>query len=314
MNNPSLQNGLGKLLYFTKMQGAGNDFVVIDGIGQQVALDATQWRWLADRRYGVGADQILLVEAAQSPDVDFNYRIFNADGGEVEHCGNGARCFAVFVRDQGLSNKSEVKVQIKTGVITLKILPSGEVTVNMGAPRLGAHAVGFDTQTLASEKSGQLTLWTLPATEQVPQTSYHETRLALVSMGNPHAVQLVTDVLCAPVLTQGPVIEKHKRFAHGVNAGYIQLENRHQAKVRVYERGSGETLACGTGICAAAVAVMAQGLADSPLEVKATGGTLNIAWDFNGPLGLNAPVYMTGPATRVFSGSVEVPHLNIKSI
>jgi diaminopimelate epimerase len=304
---------MNKLLRFTKMQGAGNDFVVIDGISQQVSLNSAQWRWLADRHFGVGADQILLVETAQSPDVDFNYRIFNADGGEVEHCGNGARCFAVFLRDQGLSDKSEVRVQIKTGVITLKILPDGQVTVNMGAPRLGAGAVGFDTQTLASTQSGQATLWTLPASGHSLETAFEKAQLALVSMGNPHAVQLVANVLEAPVLTQGPMIEKHQRFAHGVNAGYIQLENRHQAKVRVYERGAGETLACGTGICAAAVAVMAQGLADSPLEVAATGGILSIAWDFAGPLGLHAPVYMTGPATRVFSGSVEVPHLNIKS-
>jgi diaminopimelate epimerase len=304
---------MNKLLRFTKMQGAGNDFVVIDGISQQVNLNSAQWRWLADRHFGVGADQILLVETAQSPDVDFNYRIFNADGGEVEHCGNGARCFAVFVRDQGLSDKSEVRVQIKTGVITLKILPDGQVTVNMGAPRLGAGAVGFDTQTLASTQSNQVTLWTLPASGHSLETGFEKAHLAFVSMGNPHAVQLVANVLQAPVLTQGPMIEKHQRFANGVNAGYIQLENRRQAKVRVYERGAGETLACGTGICAAAVAVMAQGLVDSPLEVTATGGILSIAWDFAGPLGLHAPVYMTGPATRVFSGSVEVPHLNIKS-
>jgi diaminopimelate epimerase len=287
-------------LRFTKMQGAGNDFVMLNGISQRVNLSKAQWRWLADRRFGVGADQMLLVEAAKSLDADFNYRIFNADGGEVEHCGNGARCFAVFVHDEGLTTSNNIRVQIQPGVLLLKRLDDGQVTVDMGPPKFGPEAVSFDVSKLSVQASGKMNLWRLP-------TALGEASLALVSMGNPHAVQIVADVQTAPVLTQGPLIEKHARFAHGVNVGYLQLINRQQAKIRVFERGSGETLACGTGICAAATAAMAQGLADSPLRVSATGGDLTIAWDFQGPLGIAAPVMMTGPATRVFSGTVDVP-------
>jgi diaminopimelate epimerase len=290
-------------LKFTKMQGAGNDFVMINGIDQKVAFNRAQWKWLADRRFGVGADQMLLVEAPQAADVDFNYRIFNADGGEVEHCGNGARCFAVFVRDEGLSNKDELRVQIQSGVLVLRRLNDGQVTVNMGVPKFGPNSVLFMDKGLMPETSGSVQLWPV-------ETDQGIARLALVSMGNPHAVQIVSDVRIAPVLTQGPVIEKHPRFAHGVNAGYLQLVDRHHANIRVFERGSGETLACGTGICAAAVAAIAQGLADSPLAVSATGGTLIIEWDFRGPLGASAPVQMTGPATRVFSGTVDVPDIH----
>jgi diaminopimelate epimerase len=287
-------------LRFTKMQGAGNDFVMLNGISQKVELNTAQWRWLADRRFGVGADQMLLVEAPQSREVDFNYRIFNADGGEVEHCGNGARCFAVFVQDEGLTKKNEIRVQIQTGILTLNRLADGQVTVNMGAPRFGPKAVAFDANALSASASGLIEVWQLA-------TNQGDSYLALVSMGNPHAVQIVADVQTAPVLTQGPFIEKHSRFAHGVNAGYLQIVDRQHARIRVFERGSGETLACGTGICAAATAAMAQGLADSPLRVAATGGSLTIAWDYLGPLGLAAPVMMTGPATRVFSGTVDVP-------
>jgi diaminopimelate epimerase len=287
-------------LHFTKMQGAGNDFVMLNGINQRVDLNKAQWRWLADRRFGVGADQMLLVETPQSAEVDFNYRIFNADGGEVEHCGNGARCFAVFVHDEGLTKKNEIRVQIQPGILILKRLADGQVTVDMGPPKFGPEAVAFDASELNVSDAGKLKLWQL-------ETNMGDARLALVSMGNPHAVQIVGNVQTAPVLTQGPLIEKHKRFAHGVNVGYLQLINRKHANIRVFERGSGETLACGTGICAAAVAAMAQGLADSPLQVSATGGDVTIAWDFQGPLGLAAPVIMTGPATRVFSGTVDIP-------
>jgi diaminopimelate epimerase len=287
-------------LHFTKMQGAGNDFVMLNGITQRVALSKAQWRWLADRRFGVGADQMLLVQAPQSSEVDFNYRIFNADGGEVEHCGNGARCFAVFVHDEGLTQKNEIRVQIQPGVLVLKRLADGQVTVNMGPPKFGPKAVAFDPVGLGIFVAGKIKMWQLA-------TEAGDAQLALVSMGNPHAVQVVDDVQTAPVLTQGPMIEKHQRFAHGVNVGYLQLIDRNHAKIRVFERGSGETLACGTGICAAAAAAMAQGVADSPLKVSATGGDLTIAWDLLGPLGLAAPVMMTGPATRVFSGTVDVP-------
>jgi diaminopimelate epimerase len=293
---------MGTPLNFTKMQGAGNDFVMINGIDQKVAFNRAQWRWLADRRLGVGADQMLLVEAPQSANVDFNYRIFNADGGEVEHCGNGARCFAVFVRDEGLSDKDELRVQIQPGVLVLRRLKDGQVTVNMGAPKFGAGSVAFDGAGIQPETAGLAQLWPL-------ETTQGNARLALVSMGNPHAVQIVADVRRAPVLTQGPVIEKHFRFAQGVNVGYLQLIDRQHANIRVFERGAGETLACGTGICAAAAAAMAQGLADSPLEVNATGGTLVIMWDYLGAQGLSAPIQMTGPATRVFSGTVDVPDI-----
>jgi diaminopimelate epimerase len=287
-------------LHFTKMQGAGNDFVMLNGITQRVALSKAQWRWLADRRFGVGADQMLLVEAPQSSEVDFNYRIFNADGGEVEHCGNGARCFAVFVHDEGLTQKNEIRVQIQPGVLVLKRLADGQVTVDMGPPKFGPEAVAFDPVGLSTFDAGKIKMWQLA-------TEAGDAQLVLVSMGNPHAVQVVDDVQTAPVLTQGPMIEKHQRFAHGVNVGYLQLIDRNHAKIRVFERGSGETLACGTGICAAAAAAMAQGVADSPLKVSATGGDLTIAWDLSGPLGFAAPVMMTGPATRVFSGTVDVP-------
>jgi diaminopimelate epimerase len=287
-------------LRFTKMQGAGNDFVMLDGIRQKINLSKAQWRWLADRRFGIGADQMLLVESPRSSNVDFNYRIFNADGGEVEHCGNGARCFAVFVQDEGLTQNNEIRVQIQPGVLVLKRLADGQVTVDMGPPKFGPEVVAFDTTGLFASEVGKIKRWHL-------ETSMGVAQLALVSMGNPHAVQIVDDVQAAPVLTQGPLIEKHKRFAHGVNVGYLQLIDRNRAKIRVFERGSGETLACGTGICAAATAAMAQGLADSPLKVSATGGDLTIAWDFSGPLGFTAPVMMTGPATRVFSGTVNVP-------
>jgi diaminopimelate epimerase len=289
-------------LRFTKMQGAGNDFVMIDGVRQNIELTTAQWRWLADRHFGVGADQMLLVEAPQSDEVDFNYRIFNADGGEVEHCGNGARCFAVFVRDEGLSKKPELRVQVQQGVIVLKLQADGQVTVNMGAPKFGPEHVHFDRAKLAPVNAGEIDVWPLEVADRAP-------KLALVSMGNPHAVQLVESVELAPVATEGPLIEKHSRFAKGVNAGYIELIDQHHAKVRVFERGAGETLACGTGVCAAAVAVMAQGLAQSPLEVLALGGQLTIAWDYKGPLGSSAPVFMTGPATRVFSGTVDIPTL-----
>jgi diaminopimelate epimerase len=287
-------------LRFTKMQGAGNDFVMLNGISQQVNLSQAQWRWLADRRFGVGADQMLLVEAPKSPEVDFNYRIFNADGGEVEHCGNGARCFAVFVQNEGLTLKNEIRVQIRPGILILTRLADGQVTVDMGPPKFGPDAIAFDTSGLSVSTAGEIELWQLA-------TDIGDAQLALVSMGNPHAVQIIDDVQTAPVLTQGPLIEKHKRFAHGVNVGYLQLIDRKHAKIRVFERGSGETLACGTGICAAATSAMAQGLADSPLKVSAMGGDLTIEWDFRGPSGFAAPVMMTGPATRVFSGTVDIP-------
>jgi diaminopimelate epimerase len=291
---------------FTKMHGAGNDFIVINGIDQSINFSARQWQWLADRRFGVGADQILLVERAKSTDVDFNYRIFN--GGEVEHCGNGARCFAVFVRDEGLTTKQVIRVQIQSGVIVLQLLDDGQVKVDMGVPLFGPESVDFDTSGLTSSVSGEISLWPLP-------TDHGVAPIALVSMGNPHAVQVVADVEAAPVLTQGSFIQSHARFAKGVNAGFLQLVDRHTARIRVFERGSGETLACGTGICAAAAAAMAQGLADSPLHISAKGGALTVHWSSDPLKGYQHSqnsLFMTGPATRVFSGIVTVPEIDLR--
>ncbi len=285
---------------FSKMQGAGNDFVMLNGVSQTIALTSAQLRWLADRRFGIGADQILLVQPAAEPDVDFNYRIFNSDGGEVEHCGNGARCFAVFVAEEGLSNKALLRVRIQTGVILIEQLPDGQVRVNMGAPQFGADVVDFDTTNLLSEKTESLERWSLDTPEG-------HAALSLVSMGNPHAVQFVKDVASAPVATLGLAVQSHPRFAKGVNAGFLQMLDRSHAKIRVYERGAGETLACGTGICAAAVAAMMHGFAENKLSLQARGGAVRVEWDHSGPLGLQAPVFMTGPATMVFSGEITIP-------
>jgi len=269
-------------LRFTKMHGLGNDFVVFDGVRQRVDLAPAQIRALADRRFGIGCDQVLLVEPAQG-DADFRYRIFNADGGEVEHCGNGARCFVKFVRDQGLTTKHEIRVETKNGVIVPRLEIDGEVTVDMGVPRLAATQIPFiDGRGLPAEPL---------EVDGVTLT------ISAVSMGNPHAVQVVDDVERAPVETQGPRIEHHPRFPQRVNAGYVQVIDRATIALRVWERGTGETLSCGTGACAAAVAVIRRGLADSPVQVKTRGGDLAVAWE-----GPGAPLFMRGPAASVFEG------------
>jgi len=269
-------------LRFTKMHGLGNDFVVFDGVRQRVDLAPAQIRALADRRFGIGCDQVLLVEPAQG-DADFRYRIFNADGGEVEHCGNGARCFVKFVRDQGLTTKHEIRVETKNGVIVPRLEIDGEVTVDMGVPRLAATQIPFiDGRGLPAEPL---------EVDGVTLT------ISAVSMGNPHAVQVVDDVERAPVETQGPRIEHHPRFPQRVNAGYVQVIDRATIALRVWERGAGETLSCGTGACAAAVAVIRRGLADSPVQVKTRGGDLAVAWE-----GPGAPLFMRGPAASVFEG------------
>jgi len=269
-------------LRFTKMHGLGNDFVVFDGVRQRVDLAPAQIRALADRRFGIGCDQVLLVEPAQG-DADFRYRIFNADGGEVEHCGNGARCFVKFVRDQGLTTKHEIRVETSNGVIVPRLETDGEVTVDMGVPRLAAAQVPFvDGLGLPAEPL---------EVDGVTLT------ISAVSMGNPHAVQVVDDVERAPVETQGPRIEHHPRFPQRVNAGYVQVIDRATIALRVWERGAGETLSCGTGACAAAVAVIRRGLADSPVQVKTRGGDLAVAWE-----GPGAPLFMRGPAASVFEG------------
>lgn len=285
-------------LHFTKMQGAGNDFVMLDGIRQPFALDRGQLRALADRRYGVGADQILLVEPATRPDADFRYRIFNADGDEVEQCGNGARCFVKFVHAQGLTESRRIRVETAGGLIAPRLEDDGEVTVDMGAPAFDPARVPFDAQGLAPRAAGRAELWPLDVGGALRE-------VAVLSMGNPHAVQCVADVEAAPVTVEGPLIERHPRFPRRVNAGYLQVVDRQLLKLRVWERGAGETLACGTGACAAAVTALRLGLADSPVTVQARGGRLRIRWDgMDG--GAPAPVWMTGPATFVFEGEIEI--------
>lgn len=278
---------------FTKMQGAGNDFVVLDETKGLLGLDADDYRFLADRHFGVGADQILSVRAAPTPDVDFEYVIHNADGGEVEQCGNGSRCFVRFVREQGLTKKNTVRVKVHGGVITLHELPDGQVKVDMGEPVLDLPRIPFKVEH-ASAVNEQGLLWRLVQGEQ-------HADVAVVSMGNPHAVMTVADVEQAPVASLGPLIEHHMAFPNRVNAGFMQVVSRTHIKLRVFERGSGETLACGTGACAAVVAGIRRGLLDSKVDVHTRGGVLTIEWQ-----GAGQPVFMTGPATTVFSGEMEI--------
>ena len=284
-------------LKFTKMQGAGNDFVVLDGYSRSLSLTSEQVRALADRHFGIGADQLLLVERPTVDGADFKYRIFNCDGGEVEHCGNGARCFVKFVRDTGLTDKRSVRVQVHGGLITLTMQENGEVVVDMGSPVFEPARVPFDAQGLAGRREGADTLWPL---EIDGVTRW----VTVVSMGNPHAVQIVDDVKTFPVASIGPKIELHPRFAQRVNAGFMQVLSRREIKLRVFERGAGETLACGTGACAAVAAGIRRALLDSPVTVHALGGTLTIAWD--GARDEAAPLMMSGPATTVFEGEIEL--------
>jgi diaminopimelate epimerase len=287
-------------LEFTKMHGAGNDFVVIDGVTTPVTLTPAQIRFLANRHFGIGADQLLLVERPTLAGADFKYRIFNCDGGEVEHCGNGARCFVKFVRDAGLTDRHSIRVQVQQGTIALTMQDNGDVMVDMGAPILDPERVPFDANGIASRREGDDALW--------PLTVNGATQwISVVSMGNPHAVQQVDDVDRAPVGIDGPAIEAHPRFAQRVNAGFMQVLDRHTVKLRVYERGAGETFACGTGACAAVVAGIRRGIVDSPVAVRTRGGVLTIAWD--GRANAAAPVRMSGPATTVFAGRIEVPEL-----
>ncbi len=284
-------------LKFTKMHGAGNDFIVIDAITQQLDLASMPWQKLADRRFGIGADQILVVQAADQPGVDFRYRIFNNDGGEVEQCGNGSRAFVKFVVEKGLSTKHKIRVSTMNGVIEPEMTADGTVCVNMGAPRLAVAQVPFDASGLTGQPQGADTLWPL-------DIGGSTVLFSVVSMGNPHAVQVVADVATAPVLETGPLIEHHPRFPQRVNAGFMQIMDRHHIQLRVFERGAGETLACGTGACAAVVAGIRRGLLDSPVRVDARGGQLSIAWD--GARDTATPVMMTGPAVSVFEGEIEI--------
>jgi diaminopimelate epimerase len=281
-------------LKFTKMHGAGNDFVVIDGISQHIDFTPVQWQRLADRRFGVGADQMLVVEKPRSGGVDFRYRIYNADGGEVEQCGNGARAFVRFVTDKHLTEKRAIKVETMSGVIEPKLEADGCITVGMGAPILDPERVPFDAKGLQGKAEGKDTLWPL---EINGKTIW----MSAVSMGNPHSVQVVDDVQTAPVQIDGPVIEHHPRFPNRVNAGFMQIVDRHQINLRVFERGAGETLACGTGACAAVVAGIRRGMLDSPVKVNTRGGELTITWG-----GDAAPVMLTGPAVSVFEGEIEI--------
>ncbi|MBP1205470.1 diaminopimelate epimerase [Duganella sp. 1411] len=285
-------------LKFTKMHGAGNDFVVIDGINQDIALTASQWKLLGDRRFGVGADQILLVEKPTQPGCDFRYRIFNADGGEVEQCGNGSRAFVKFVSEKGLTDRRSITVETKAGVIEPRLEADGSITVDMGPPVLDAARVPFDAEGLHGERQGDATLWPLVLELAGAKESV---LISAVSMGNPHAVQVVDDVDAAPVELTGPLIEHHPRFPNRVNAGFMQIVDRRHIKLRVFERGVGETLACGTGACAAVVAGISRGLLDSPVRVDARGGQLSISW-----AGVGQPVLLTGPAVTVFEGEMEI--------
>jgi diaminopimelate epimerase len=275
-------------LRFTKMHGLGNDFVVLDGIGQHVDLRPEQVRLLADRRLGVGCDQVLVVERATRPDVDFRYRIWNADGFEVEQCGNGARCFVKFVRDRGYTAARRIRVETAGGIIVPEVVDGDEVIVDMGVPQFTPAAIPFVADVDAVIHDLDVDGGTI--------------EVSVVSMGNPHVVQVVADVDRAPVSTQGPKLEHHPRFPQRVNAGYLQVLDRATIRLRVWERGAGETLACGTGACAAVVAGIRRGLLDPTVRVVTRGGSLTISW--GGP---GAPVTMTGPATTVFEGDWELP-------
>jgi diaminopimelate epimerase len=294
------------------MQGAGNDFVVLDETRGPLGLTTAHYRFLADRHFGVGADQILTVRPSPGEGIDFEYVIHNADGGEVEQCGNGARCFVRFVREQGLTAKDAVKVKTQGGVIELRMQPDGRVTVNMGAPVFELARIPFDPAELVPDASAgagaadaNADAWpqwslALGANGHEPQAPV---QVAVVSMGNPHAVQVVADVDTAPVLETGGLIEHHPAFPKRVNAGFMQIVSRSQIRLRVYERGAGETLACGTGACAAVVAGIRLGLLDSRVDVLTRGGQLTIEWSG----ALDAPVLMTGPATTVFEAEIEIP-------
>ena len=278
---------------FTKMQGAGNDFVVLDETTRSLNLTPAHYRFLADRHFGVGADQILSVRPAPQPDVDFEYVIHNADGGEVEQCGNGSRCFVRFVREQGLTDKTTVRVKVHGGVITLQEMPDGQVTVDMGAPIFDLTHVPFASAYASAVND---------STWQLGLSNGDQIQVGVVSMGNPHAVQVVADVDTAHVLAQGPLIENHAAFPQRVNAGFMQVLSRSKVRLRVFERGAGETLACGTGACAAVVTGIRWGLLDSRVTVQTHGGTLTIEWQ-----GADASVHMTGPATTVFNGDIDIP-------
>ena len=276
-------------LKFTKMHGLGNDFVVLDATTAPIQLTPAQLRYITDRHFGVGCDQLLMVERARTADTDFYYRIFNADGGEVEQCGNGARCFVRYVHDRGLTTKPVIRVGTLSGVIEPRLEANGQVTVNMGVPQ-------FEPARIPFEAPAQAPLYDLAISGKV-------IKINALSMGNPHAVQVVADLDAAPVASDGPLIEAHPRFPQRVNAGFMQVIDRAHIRLRVYERGAGETLACGTGACAAVVSGILRGLLDARVTVATRGGDLVIVW-----AGAGQPVLMTGPAVNVFDGEIELPN------
>ncbi len=282
------------LLRFTKMQGAGNDFVMLNAYDKPLTLTPEQIRFICDRRFGVGCDQMLVVEKSTTPAADFKYRIFNQDGGEVEMCGNGARCFAVFVREQGLTDKRTITCETVKGVIAPTVEDDGRVTVDMGAPHFAPEDVGFDAEGVSRLSRAADTLYQIRAGGE-------DNWVSIVSMGNPHAVRLVGDVDEAPVETVGKAFQHLERFKNRVNVGFLQIESRSKARLRVYERGVGETLACGSGACAAVVAGIRRGALDNAVEVEMRGGTLRITWD-----GADGHVFLTGPAVTVFTGEIDI--------
>ena len=289
----------GMRIRFTKMQGAGNDFVVLDETRGLLGLTAAHYRLLADRHFGVGADQILTVRAAPSDGIDFEYVIHNADGAEVEQCGNGARCFARFVRDQGLCAKERIRVQTRGGVIEPQLLPDGRVTVDMGAPVFALADIPFEPGGRRPQPGGAWEQWPLLLADGAQSET---TLVAVVSMGNPHAVLQVADVATAPVARQGTLIQAQQAFPRGVNVGFMQIVDRSRIRLRVFERGVGETLACGSGACAAVVAGIRLGLLEPGVAVQTRGGELSIFW-----AGAGSNVMMTGPATSVFDGEIDLP-------
>ena len=292
---------------FSKMQGAGNDFIVIDAISQSIDLSVDDCKALADRHMGVGADQILLVEKATRSDADFRYRIFNADGSEVAQCGNGARAFTRFVFAKGLTNKRQLRIETMRGILEPILKADNRVTVNMGIPSFNPQDAGFVSENLVHRLQQQETLWQLAYTATDDKDHDSILELAILSIGNPHAVQLVSDVESAPVKTQGAWLEKNAHFLHRVNAGFMQILDRSHIKLRVFERGSGETLSCGSGACAAVMTGIRRGLLDSEVEVATRGGTLTIRWHGNQQQ-QDVPVFLTGPAVFVFDGEVELNH------
>lgn len=284
------------------MHGAGNDFIVLDGIHQDLSsITTAQWRFLAHRQFGIGADQILIVEKPHSSNADFRYRIINNDGSEVEQCGNGSRCFVRFVREHHLTDKKSVQVEVAHTTLTLSENEDGQVTVNMGSPIFDVALIPFNSNGLATESKSEDTLFELPI-------STGKRMISAISMGNPHAVQVVASVETFPVIEEGKEIECHPAFPKKVNAGFMEIVDRHHIRLRVYERGAGETLACGTGACAAVVAGIRRGLLDTPVKVDTHGGQLHIDWNMK-LNGNSAPVMMTGPAQTVFEGEISLPDL-----